>query len=215
MKSKVIRGCSGGVLVILAIVTMPFIGLSVFTLCLIFFEQMPLEEQVSLWICGTLGFLISTAILMFGVHDYFTNIQLHTDKITFSSPFFKKQFLFDQVTVFGLVSYMARGGMLFFLTEKPEELLEYLDSHWNECVRIHGKDCCDRLKKSEKGMLQLAVGTYLKYQADSRNKKVILLRTGTAQMLKQIVQLLGRDALLAGPMILQNEDGWKKFTRFE
>ena len=212
MKNHVMRGSTLGLVVLARLLSGIFISFSSFGLYIFTTEDTPLSVFV---LCGILLVLL----LIFGInlfckeiYSYFTKVIINEEVITWTRPFRKKRTLpLAQISFWGGVSYAPRSTMIYFCAEEETKLIAYLQTHQKECLHIFGADRYNQMNNQDIGRLQLAVGTYIR-QHLSGNENLFILRYGSIQRVKSLVNAMGRDAMITGPWLLDTAD-WDQATR--
>ena len=199
-----IHGTSKGLVVSGCFMLFIIIAFSVYAFCLSIApdesEEIPLGFHI-VW--GGMAFFIfsfSVLCLVYLICMYEKKICIYDDHISFTYPFREKKVISkDDLQFWGHVAYFGRDETIFFCFADKNTLVDYLNSNWDACYKIFGKEKADSLKCDEEGIINLALSTYMKRSMFCRQKDVIAFDLITSHRLEMLVNALERDALLIGP----------------
>jgi len=215
MKINTFRGNTKQLLVLSFVLSLILISFSVYAVCSLVSEQMPIGVVVFLFVLCLLIFIFGLYWLLSSLYDYYTKIEIYENKLLIKYPFKKeKRIDVSQLTFWGCVAYVPRGSMLFFCTADRNTVLNYLKSHWKLCERIYGEKKTAALKQTDDGILHLAIGTYLYPCMYKHQQDVFILRYASVKQLRSAVNAMKRDAMLTGPWLLDTRAGWEQYSRF-
>ena len=211
MKPLRMRGFSVGLFTLYCFLSAIIITYAIFAYAVVQSDVVPTEIRLPTCIVIAVFFLLPGILLFLnGIKSFCTRIEIYSDRIMYKRPFQKwKNIKIQQITFWGCAAYAYRSNMLFFCTEDPTVVTEYLRAHWNQCVKIHGANLVDKLQHNESGMFQLAVGTYLRIKLCRIQDKIFVLQYASPKRLHQISQVMNKDAILAGPCLINCEFAWK------
>lgn len=205
------RGCPLWLLVTSTLLSLLFVGFSVYAFTLMF--QSPVL-RIPIQIAYLILFFAGIFLFVQSLVEYHTIIQICDEKVTIIHPFGKKITLsFNSITYWGCASRMARSSYLYFMSINERELLDYLHNHWKSCYRIFGRECVESAKCSDMGLLQLAIGTYIFNTPSSKRHNVYLAPLTSPQNLKAVVKVMGRDAIITGPWVMPFEE-WQTAAKY-
>lgn len=213
MKYTLFRGNAIGVLITETVIFSIFVCGSIFGLIMLLTLDCPPGVTIGISLLIALCVLIPGLLaLSSNMLSYFTKLQVLDDGFLLTSPFKKKRTIqYNKISFWGAVAYAPRSSCLYLCTATQSEVLEYLHSHWDRCTKIFGAALVEQLRCSEKGMLQLAVGTYLHQYMFSTGKQVVILRYCTPQILKKMGSILKNKAIITGPWLIRTLPAWEGY----
>lgn len=208
MNSIQLRGITAGILIASIIVWAIISVFSIYALYILWNEDIPLGVGLVISGFATLFGLSAFLFLASATRHYITKVRISKNKLEIYIPF-RKPIVWNtnNITVFGCVGYVARSSKVFFCMATEEEIIQYYEANQQLCMRIFGTHRVEKLYKTDKGVWQLAVGTYLHSNPDN----VFFLNYGSPNRLSQIASVLERDGIITGPWLVDCQKSWKSF----
>ena len=113
-----------------------------------------------------------------------------------------------EITVYGCAAFMHRNGYTFFCSTPLDQILIFSERNQQKTVRFFGKHRVAQAESHSERMLQIAVGTYIHSKRRKDYAQIIILKSATPKLLKEIGGLLHKEPVLTGSIIMDYPDAW-------
>ena len=133
--------------------------------------------------------------------DYATILTVHKDRLIYSCPFRHPQVIeVSRLSAYGLISWFVKTSKLYFCIASEDAIWQFYDSNPDKREALFGKHTADRLKETENGRWQLAVGMYVK----ENPTEVYYIGDGTIERLGEIKKVIIREPVNTGYYLLNH-----------
>ena len=213
MKKIEVRGTLKGLLLINVILSVGFIAFCIYGIFIL--SAAPIE--VVLLMIPYVGsiMLLGIGALIEVIVGYLSKIRICDNKVTIIHPFRKTVTLsISDITYWGCAARVPNLNYLYFSNVNEDEMFAYLQANWKACYRIFGNKCVESAKASDKGMLQLAIGTYIFNTPARKRENMHVVKMARANDLQVVANAMGCDAMLTGRGAMQF-DAWEKLAKYD
>lgn len=212
-----LRGTTTGMLCAGSLLSLLLMAFSLCTYHTLALENMPKGVCIFIYILTSL-FLLVPGIFFFvsTIISYFKRVCFAENMVTFYHPLKpKKEFPITEITFWGCAAFASRSTVIYFCTANPTTLLCNLESNWDLCVRLFGKEKTDCFKTSEYGMLRLALGIAIFQHMYCHRNDVFILDRATEKRTKLICNAVRKNGLSTGTHLFDSLNYWDEITKYD
>ena len=160
-------------------------------------------------------FVISLLFFLYSFYELLRSIASYNTKMIIS----KKELVIKKmgvpeitipisnIHVFGCACFIHRNTFLYFCTRSQEEIRAFAEKNCEKGNSVFGKAQAEKLRKTEYGNWQLAVGLYVRL-IHRKPENVIVFGDGTPERLSLICNYLDKTPVLTGPGLINNQTPW-------
>lgn len=214
MKTIIFRNCSINILVAYVVVCSIAIILGtvgIYSILTIYDQPLftTLFRIITAIIIGLFVCIPCLLVIVKSCIAYFETIEISESSILFCRFGLRKcQLELSQITVFGCAAFAHRNGYIFFSSTPRNKIMDFARKHQHNTLRLFGKNRINNLCRSEDGLWQLSVGTYVQMCRRRDRKNIIIIEYASPEILKTISNYLQENPILTGPIILDQPEMW-------
>ena len=199
-KNILLRRTSKTLLVFQLITTVCAMGMLSFLLNNVYYEDIVSFYKYTAFIMILLG--IPMLVMVFiTLHEYCTKIEISENGISITYPTQKRIIIDrDRISAMGRIAFVRMNSKFFFCTAPKSEILDFYQNHNAECRRMFGRKRMERLTANDKETWKMAVAVYVRY---NNSKHVFFLNQHSDQLLNNVAQLLRKEIIITGPMLIE------------